>query len=369
MAGTGPFIAPTTGTGRPLIGLYLNKSKTGNAGLHDEMWLGDTAKEDELLDWCQQYGINYITMYDIEHFSSDSSQLTYDTLPAGGGDLAAFIYKAKHDYGIQEVGVVGDLYRSSYLNAVVTNIRDVLRVEDYNTNLISPSQDPEQRIDWITQETEAWWNLNAMASDLIDPMTEFPTLIVGSYNGAPNAYYFELTSATDISYSASGSSEYVIRESAHNSWSSGAAPDPVIVNNWTVLFYDAGGILRFVRQVAQSIYSSGGNQYRVDIPFTVTSDATYTIKIINTNEGGYKTGIWRNTVSEEAYYQRCAAIKALCDIYSIKYELYLGWFEETTSGPYSTLDGAVTPVKIIKDLTDLHFHRIALDLDYRKPNC
>ncbi|MCB0506757.1 MAG: hypothetical protein R2739_10460 [Chitinophagales bacterium] len=118
-----------TGGGNPFTrlpeyrGLYVNKFDT---------ILGDTAKENNLLRWAKRENFNALTLYGLSKIVSEPS--IYNT-------LAAFILKAKTDYGFKEVnatrGKASDF--TNYVNA-------------YNNSRTNTAE----RFNWANLEREFW---------------------------------------------------------------------------------------------------------------------------------------------------------------------------------------------------------------------
>lgn len=66
--------------------------------------LGNTFKEDSLLVFAQNNGFNYLTLYDM-HLVNNSTPLTNYT---SAQTFADFVYKAKTQYGISEIGIAAE---------------------------------------------------------------------------------------------------------------------------------------------------------------------------------------------------------------------------------------------------------------------
>ncbi len=99
--------------------------------------LGNTVKEDSLLNYAEQNGFNYLTLYDLWPI-----HVTYDLTNAGTCIvLAEFIENAKQNYGILEVGATGENF--FFFNNVI---------QIYN----SQHGDPLQRFDVYNVEFEFW---------------------------------------------------------------------------------------------------------------------------------------------------------------------------------------------------------------------
>lgn len=71
--------------------------------------IGNTAAENELLEFAQQQGFNYLLCYNLYFIHSQKFSITEaeSALP-----LANFMRRARRDYGIQSFGVVGESARS-----------------------------------------------------------------------------------------------------------------------------------------------------------------------------------------------------------------------------------------------------------------
>ena len=116
-------------------GLYVN-------GFRDIV--GDSLKEDTLLRFAQDYGFNYLTLYNLYHIHTQKFSITDS---AAAQPLADFIEKAKTQFGIREVGATGETFSS------FTNIDDYQR--DHAAN-------PNQQFDAYNIEFE-FWNTGSQA--------------------------------------------------------------------------------------------------------------------------------------------------------------------------------------------------------------
>lgn len=106
--------------------------------------LGNTVKEDSLLNYAQQNGFNYLALYDLWPV-----HVTYNlTNFSSSSVLANFIQDAKQNYGVTQVGAIGEnffffnnviqIYNTQHTNPL--HKFDVYNVEFefWNTNSISP---------------------------------------------------------------------------------------------------------------------------------------------------------------------------------------------------------------------------------------
>lgn len=73
-------------------------------------WIGNSTSEDAILNYAQNNGFNYFALYDLGSFDFNSS--TKKNL------LAAFIKKAKTQYGVSQFGASGETY-SFFLNYII----------------------------------------------------------------------------------------------------------------------------------------------------------------------------------------------------------------------------------------------------------
>lgn len=83
-----------------LKGLYVNDFK---------YILGQKDKEQQLLTYAQEEGFNYLLFYNLSYIHQHMFDLGK---PESAQVLADFIYRAKTEFGIQEVGAVGETSRS-----------------------------------------------------------------------------------------------------------------------------------------------------------------------------------------------------------------------------------------------------------------
>ena len=102
--------------------------------------IGNTAAEDELLEFAQQHGFNYLLCYNLYFIHTQKFSITE---AESAQPLADFMRRARKDYGIESFGVVGESARSFE------------RLEIYNQ--LYP--DPEARFDVFNLEFE-FWNKN-----------------------------------------------------------------------------------------------------------------------------------------------------------------------------------------------------------------
>ncbi len=102
--------------------------------------IGNPAAENELLEFAQQHGFNYLLCYNLYFIHSQKFSITE---AASAQPLADFMRRARRDYGIQSFGVVGESARSFE------------RLETYNQ--LYP--DAAARFDVFNLEFE-FWNQN-----------------------------------------------------------------------------------------------------------------------------------------------------------------------------------------------------------------
>lgn len=131
--GTGlllPFLLLTTGLfSQTVKGFYVD-------GFHTI--LGNPAREDSLLRFAKNNGFNYLTLYNLHTVNSQHPLANAST----SSILSSFIYKAKTQFDIQQIGGGSENFEFT---------RDVLHAY----NLQHPN--PLERIDVYNLEFE-WWN-------------------------------------------------------------------------------------------------------------------------------------------------------------------------------------------------------------------
>lgn len=115
----------------PLVGLYVNDFK---------YILGDEDAETDLLEFAEENGINYLVLYNLSYIHANKYDLT-DAEEAIV--LADFIQLAKEEYGIVQVGAVGEKNASFD------------KIEEFN-ELFGDSW--FQKIDVLDLEFEFWTN-------------------------------------------------------------------------------------------------------------------------------------------------------------------------------------------------------------------
>lgn len=113
----------------PLVGLYVNDFKD---------ILGEEGAETDLLEFAQDNGFNYLLFYNLSYIHTHKYDLTD---PDEAIVLANFIQRAKEDYGIVQVGAVGEKDASFD------------KVEEFNS-LFGDSW--FQKIDVLNLEFEFW---------------------------------------------------------------------------------------------------------------------------------------------------------------------------------------------------------------------
>jgi len=114
-----------------LQGLYVNKFKH---------ILGDEVAENELLSYALDSGFNYLLLYNMDYIKHNLYDITD---PAEAVVFANFIEKAKTEYGIVQVGVVGE------------NNESFDKIETFN-NLYNSNW--HQTVDVLNLEFEFWAN-------------------------------------------------------------------------------------------------------------------------------------------------------------------------------------------------------------------
>lgn len=105
--------------------------------------LGNTIKEDSLLNYAQQNGFNYLALYDLwpVHVTYNLTNFSSSTV------LANFIQNAKQNYGVTQVGAIGENF--FFFNNVI---------QIYNTQHTNPLQ----KFDVYNVEFE-FWNTNSIS--------------------------------------------------------------------------------------------------------------------------------------------------------------------------------------------------------------
>lgn len=120
------------------LGLSSEAQQTRGFYLQDVGdWLGSASDEDAILAYAQGNGFNYILFYDLGDINWSSS--------TEKNQLAAFMRKARTQYGITEIG--GVVEYAGYVT---------LKLLPYNQSRL----DPMERFDVINQEVEFWVSSN-----------------------------------------------------------------------------------------------------------------------------------------------------------------------------------------------------------------
>lgn len=106
--------------------------------------LGSTVKEDSLLNYAQQNGFNYLALYDLwpVHVANNLTNLSSSAV------LATFIQRAKQNFGVAQVGAIGE--NLFFFNNVI---------QIYNTQHTNPLQ----KFDVYNVEFE-FWNTNSISA-------------------------------------------------------------------------------------------------------------------------------------------------------------------------------------------------------------
>ncbi|RYE09489.1 MAG: hypothetical protein EOP51_33305, partial [Sphingobacteriales bacterium] len=141
--------------------------------------LNDTSAQDSLLNYAQQHAVTTLTLYELfqVHQQHDLTQ------SASAQILANFIYKAKTQYGIQEISATGENYW--FFNTVIA---------PYN----STHTLWEERIDVYNLEFE-FWNTNPAIRDYYSNTYLIPN---GFSPNTSGAYSFYLTQLQQIKQQA-----------------------------------------------------------------------------------------------------------------------------------------------------------------------
>jgi len=127
------LLQPTSLLSQTVKGFYVN-------GFHTI--LGDPAREDSVLRFAKNNGFNYLTLYNLHNVNTQHPLATSST----SSILANFIYKAKTQFDILEIGGVSENFEFT---------RDVI----HPYNLQHPN--PLERIDVYNLEFE-WWNSSSV---------------------------------------------------------------------------------------------------------------------------------------------------------------------------------------------------------------
>jgi hypothetical protein len=134
------------------IGLYVDGMISGSPTPYTNI-LGDVAKEDALLLYCQNNSITAISLYNMGNVDSGGMVSAQDDVvfnTNGKNKLRAFVQKARTTYGITNVTLIGNIFRINATNFDGT--LQYLRFVDYNNTVT----DPLQRIQWANIENEFW---------------------------------------------------------------------------------------------------------------------------------------------------------------------------------------------------------------------
>lgn len=94
------MLLATTASSQEIRGLYVNGFKN---------IVGDSLKEDSLLQFAQDYNFNYLLLYNLYHIHTQRFSITD---PTESDTLADFIEKAKTAFGVLQVGATGETFNS-----------------------------------------------------------------------------------------------------------------------------------------------------------------------------------------------------------------------------------------------------------------
>jgi len=111
--------------------------------------IGDYYKENKLLQFAKDSGYNYLACYNIHYIHKHIFDITD---PVSAKPLHDFIVKAKKNYGIEKMGVMGETYAPFET------------FQDYNLDNIN---EPDARFDIFNMEFE-FWNQNTINSYYCD---------------------------------------------------------------------------------------------------------------------------------------------------------------------------------------------------------
>ncbi|MBN2237856.1 MAG: hypothetical protein JW729_09860 [Bacteroidales bacterium] len=121
--------------------LQVNNAFTQNLrGLYVDDFkhiIGNSQKENDLLEYAQKAGFNYLILYNTSYIHRNLFPLDSQV---GSAVWSSFIYRAKTKFGINEIGIVGEK-AASFLPAI-----------KYNAN----TDNPTHQIDVFNLEFEFW---------------------------------------------------------------------------------------------------------------------------------------------------------------------------------------------------------------------
>lgn len=96
-----------------MIGTFTFAQSTNIRGLYLKginTWLGNTTTENDILNYCQGNGYNYITFYDLGSLNWSSTTVK--------NSLASFMSRARANYGVSQFGASGEIY-SFFINYII----------------------------------------------------------------------------------------------------------------------------------------------------------------------------------------------------------------------------------------------------------
>ena len=159
-------------------GLYINNFK---------YIIGDPVAEDELLNFALENGFNYLLLYNLHHIQTNLFDITDNESAA---PLSQFIFKAKTQYGINEIGGVGEKLASFDKMVLYNELHE---------------NDANYRIDVFHMEFE-FWNSKLIGTYYCSTYLEkngHPC----TKEGAFDFYYNELTEVDNLTASLGLKSE------------------------------------------------------------------------------------------------------------------------------------------------------------------
>lgn len=165
-----------------LKGLYVNDFK---------FIIGNTAAENELLEYAQINGFNYLLLYNLAYIHTHLFDLTD---PVESEALSNFIFKAKTEYGIVQIGAVGEKSESFD------------KVESYN----DLQTDWFSKFDVLNLEFEFWANTSGSVFDYYCDTYLSPDGFSCDNNGAYEFYLQELIEIDERAHSMGIISEIYI---------------------------------------------------------------------------------------------------------------------------------------------------------------
>lgn len=267
-------------------GIYINNFKE---------IIGNQTAEDEMLSFVQNEGFNYLLLYNLYHIQTQMFDITSEDTAT---PLIEFIEKAKTQYGIIEVGGVGEKFASfdkmTLYNEVV-------------------NQNPNQKIDVFHMEFE-FWNKSLAKGYYCDTYLEkngYPCTKAGAFD----FYFDELLQLEDLSNQIGIKSETYIGNPKRSECDLiGKVVDRALVHYYrkSDVYNDGNSIYNFKKYRVKKLAPNNGTLNIIPVfssrsyhmgPWLLENSQEQAIETWWFGQNGFdsQSGNWKNHINVEGY--------------------------------------------------------------------